>query len=305
MFDTIGTYYQTNEALQTIRYLSDINENTNVQSGEITTYGKIKNLRVKVKGDFLSINGSLPKYLFGDNVQELTRKHTQEAIECLSDELHLPIDNSKLFRIDIASNFIMKEPLKKYYSALGSLARYQKIPQRNGILFTLKSKTALEFYDKNKELVRTKQIIPEIFQGRNVLRYEIHLLKRLPNIFKQDVLANDLYNEKFYIKAVDIWKERYFMIKKNRVLTFNPEALPMLDTKTILNELALIGMEKVGGKDELLRMLELERHKFSKMQFKRIKDKINSISELPELTEINDSIKELDSKIIQRAKYYR
>lgn len=304
MVDTIGTYYQTNESLQILKYLSDVKEITDVQSGEITTYGKIRNLRAKVKGDFLSITGSLPKYLFGDNGQELTRKHTQEAIESLSDELHLNIDNSKPFRIDIVANFILSEPLKKYYSALETIPRYEKKPYRDGVLFTT-NKIALAFYDKVKELRKNMQPIPEIFQNRNVLRYEIHLQKRLQTIFNQEVLAKDLYNEKFYIKAVDIWKDKYFSIKKNRVLTFNQKAIPMLDTKTIFNELALIGMNKLGGKDELLRMFELERPKFSKMQFKRIKDKINSISELPELTEINDSIKELDSKIIQRAKYYR
>lgn len=303
MFDTIGTYYQANEVLQTARYITDLKESIDVKSGEVTTYGKVNNLRVKVKGDFIFINGSLPKYLFGDNVQELTRKHTQEAIENLSDELHLKIDESKLYRIDIASNFILKEPLKKYCSALESLPRFEKKPYRDGVLFTT-NKIALEFYDKNKELKRKKQSIPEIFENRNVLRYEIHLQKRVSNTFKQEVFVKDLYDENFYIKAVDIWKDKYFSIKKNRVLAFNKEVLEMLNKKTMFNELALLGLHQMG-KEQLLQMLEFERHNFSKMQFKRIKDEINSISKLPKLTKLDNSIKELDSKVLRKAKYYR
>ncbi|MBU0476143.1 MAG: hypothetical protein KKF62_18505 [Bacteroidetes bacterium] len=303
MFDTIGTYYHTENALNTLRYISVNNENIDRHTGEIATFGTHKNLRIKVMGNSVSINGSLPKYLFGDNVQELTRKHTQEAIESLSDELHLQLDESKPYRIDVASNFIMKEPLVKYYSALESLARYEKKTYRDGFLFTT-NKIALEFYDKNKELQKKKQLIPEIFQNRNVLRYEIHLQKRLPEIFKQDILAKDLYDADFYIKAVDIWKERYFSIKKNRVLTLNSKVISIMDSKTIFNQLALLGLEQVG-QEKLLKMLEYERTSLSKMQFKRIKEKINSISELPVLTEQSNFIQELDSKIIQRARYYR
>jgi len=303
MYDTIGTYYQTTEALQTIRYLSDIKENTDLKSGEIITFGKLRNLRLKIKGDTLTINGSLPKYLYGDNVQELTRKDTQEAIESLSDELHLSIDKAKIYRIDIASNFIMKEPLEKYYLSLDTLPRYEKKPYRDGVLFST-NKITLEFYNKAKELKKKRQPIPEIFQNRNVIRYEIHLQKRLPSIFNQVVTGNDLYNENFYITAVDLWKEKYFSIKKNRVNTFNPEAIKMMDKKQIFNQLALLGIKQIG-QDELLKMLELERGKFSKMQFKRIKDKITSLSNLPELTKKNNFIQELDSKIIQKAKYYR
>ena len=203
MYDTIGIYCHKNDAFEVPHYLSNINETYNLHCDEITTFGNFKNIKVKIKGNFISLTGSLPKYLLGNNFEELNLSKTKEAFENLSDELHLNLFDSKLFRIDVASNLIMDDSLNKYYSAFESLPRYEKKPYKNGIMYTT-NKIALKFYTKKVETMKKKQPIPREFEDKNnILRYEIKCSNNLKSIFKQNIYVNDLLNEKFSFQFME------------------------------------------------------------------------------------------------------
>ncbi len=79
------------------------------------------------------------------------------------------------------------------------------------------------------------------------------------------------------------------------------------NVKGLLNQLALIGLETVGGEQAVIEMLENERVSgtLDRFQFKRFKDKITALTTNEKYFEPNDCILELDRKVKQAAKYYR
>jgi hypothetical protein len=63
--------------------------------------GQIENLSVMVCDGGVSIKGSMPKFMFGDNFQLLTRQTSEQAVEKLSDVLGLPFKLAQVRRLDI------------------------------------------------------------------------------------------------------------------------------------------------------------------------------------------------------------
>lgn len=138
------------------------------------------------------------------------------------------------------------------------------------------------------------------------MRYELHLTKKIATSLKEPkIKASDLYREDFYRKGIDFWKDFYFSIQRINKITFQKEALKMINAKTLKNQLALIGLKAVG-EDELLSIIEANKDQIPyRQQVLRMKELVKSLANEPELTGTNEAIKELDSKVLRQAKYYR
>jgi hypothetical protein len=257
-------------------------------------------------------NGSLCKYYLGDNFQTLGRSDTQRAIEKLSDALHLPIDKATVSRLDVAQNFIVKNPVNVYYNHLGELKHSGRAAVTNGAgtietLYYYQSKGLLIFYDKIKEQKDKRQSIPEPYQNRNVLRYEQRYQKRLPKAFNVErVTAAMLYNESFYINLLDTWKNNYFSIKKINDITLNFENMKGKKDLYILGLLSLI--ETAGGELAITAQIN-EAYKSGKLAKKTAFDIKQAIKvacrEKVGITAKNDCIFELDKKVNEAVKFYR
>lgn len=296
MFDTIGLRCFTNESLkwQNLEYS---NEHTDIKTGLVTGLsGGIKNLRIYTRQDGYKIEGSLPKYFLGNNLQTLSRKQTMQAVENLSDDLGINIKESKLFRFDIASNFIMQNKVINYQNLLDELSRFKKSFYKSTLYYST-DKIELVFYNKTKEMSNKRQYIPESFKQYKgkILRYEMRYLKNPKSTFHKDILLKDLSNETFYIQLIKKWKEYYFKITKKNLIKFNNMALS--DVKLFQNQLMLYGLIALGGFDEVSQMIELSRNEIGRHKVKRIKDKLKELRQSKELTETNPLIKELDYKI--------
>jgi len=305
MFDTVGMFLSDNYLKESLINISK--ESFDKITGERILTGTLENLRIKRIGNRVSAIGSLPKFYFGDNIQSLTRKDTEAAIEKASDLLHLPMKESAIFRLDIGSNFILDLPLQNYYTCLGELSRFKKseIANKQTLLYSTSTKT-LQFYDKVNEAKRSKQTIPEIFNQKNVLRYELQLKKKIPGSLKlPEVKAKQLYDENFYIKGIDFWKNFYFLIQRVNKLKFNQESLTMVNARTLLYQLAAMQVKTIG-EGELLSMIEANKNQIKhRNQVSRMRELVKSLSNEPELTEPNEAIKELDSKVKRVSRYYR
>jgi len=305
MYDTIGMFLE-NSFLKA-GLLSNPTESYNQNTGEIILRGYLDNMRVKVNNDKVSVIGSIPKFYLGSNIQQLTRQNIQLAIEKASDLLQLPLKESKVFRLDIGSNFNLNEPLNNYYTCLGNLSRFKKslIANKQSLLYTTTQK-ALEFYDKTREMKRTKQVIPALYNNKNILRYELHLTKNINDSLKiPELRVHNLYEESVYIKTINFWKDYYFSIQRVNRLKFNPENIIMINAKSLKKQLALIGLKSIG-EDHLLEMIEASKSQIRhRNQISRMKDVIKDLSKENELTEPNESIRELDSKVSSIAKYHR
>ena len=309
MFDTMKARLETSETGNLETVLTDYQERANTKTGDLWQSGRLANLRVSINGYGLTVEGSLPKYLFGNNLETLTRSATRQAIEKISDSLHLSIEEAKICRFDVAYNWSMKRPVIEYTSALLS-APYCKrsdFADRETVTFhnTMRS---ISIYDKAREVEKKKEAIPEFYQGKNILRYETSFKARLGKQFgKQIITVKDLTDEVFYMKPIKKWKELYFLIQKTR----KERALCMTGQKEYLQSLAFYGLQNIGGVDVAIDLIRgaRERGEIGKKTAQRLRGLTKEIAEARAAALIeqpaDDCIHELDEKVKMAANYYR
>ena len=220
-------------------------------------------------------DGSLCKWYLGDNFQTMGRGDTQRAIEKLSDTLHVPMSKATVTRLDIAQNFITKHPPEVYLSHLGILKYATRLQEPNGIYYS-QTGGRLCFYDKNREQKSHREPIPELYEGRNVLRYEQRYTNRIASQFKvSEVTGAMLYDEAFYIGLLNRWKEAY---------------------------------EQAGGQIQMIEQINeaQKRGELSKKQAFDLRQTINEACKIRDgLIVPNEAIRELDKKVSEAVKYYR
>jgi hypothetical protein len=281
--------------------------------GEPVIMGKLDNFRISVNRGGVNIkDGSLCKWYLGDNFQSLERRDVKFAIEKLSDILHLPMGEATISRLDIACNFIVKQPVQVYYNHLGELKHGGRAPVTNGAgmcetLYYYKAGGLLVFYDKVKEQKEKGQIIPELYQNSNVLRYEQRYKSRLSKVFNVERVTGEmLYNEKFYIDVINRWRDNYRGIKKINDISLNFEAMKGKKDLYTMGLLSLI--EQQGG--ELAMIVQInEAYKTGKLTRRQADEMKLATREVCKMkTGImvqNDAILELDKKVNEAVKFYR
>ena len=281
--------------------------------GELVITGKLDNFNITVNRGGVNIkDGSLCKYHLGDNFKTLGRSDTQRAIERLSDTLHLPIDKATVTRLDIAQNFIVKQPLQVYYNHFGELKHANRAPFTNDggeieTLYYYQRLRLLVFYDKLKEQQTKKQPIPELYQNRNVLRYEQRYKGRLSKSFNVErVTGSLLFDEAFYIKVINFWKDNYFNIKKINDITLSME---VMKTKTDLYNMGVLSLvEMVGGELNFISQIKEASLKgiLTRKQAYDLKQAVITACKTKDgITAPNNAILELDKKVNDAVKYYR
>jgi len=274
--------------------------------GNIVITGYKDNLKVSVSNSGVKVsNGSLCKYLLGDNLQTLTRGDVKKAIEKLSDGLHLPIDKANVTRIDAGCSIILSHEPKLYLNHLGNLNHYNRFLQ-DGSLYFQNSKRQLVFYDKIRELKAKKEPVPELYQNRNVLRYEMRFTKRLSHEFNiSEVVASTLYNETFYEALYSRWFNEYKQISKVFESSLNFE---QMNTK---RDFYMAGLQSIikteGGELAMCQKLEecYKRGLYTRKQFHDLKQAFKEAASFKIETVDNPLVKELDKKIAETAKFYR
>lgn len=288
-------------------YFNVTGEHTFVDGTVIT--GNLDGYKIAVREDGVNItDGSLCKFYLGDNFQTLGRGDTQRAIEKLSDTLHLHVDKATVTRIDLAQNFIMRQPVENYFNHLGELKYYKRSPMiPEGALYYFNHKNTIIFYDKVREQKAKGKIIPELYENRNVLRYETRYLQRLPSTFNVErVTGGLLYNEAFYIGIMKRWKETYKTIRKINDVSLNLQAMR---TKQELYKMGILSLiERVGGQVQMIEQINEAQKKgvLSKKQAYDLRQAVNDACNIKDgLTVSNDPITELDKKVRNAVKYYR
>jgi hypothetical protein len=251
------------------------------------------------------VQGSICKYLLGNNAESLTRHDTERVIESLSDVLGLPMASAMVYRLDIGANLLMKYPLISYMALLGEAPYLKKSfeADRQTVQYS-NQRRAILLYDKIAEMKRHREPVPAQVQGKNLLRVEYRFLKKsAKQLGKKEIKAADLYKDGFYIKPIDKLEEQYFLIQKLR----RGGALSMKGQKDIVNSLAFLGLQAIGGQDTALGLLqaENERGRLSKSQYYRGMEKVKKIACLKLDTSGCDEIQELDLKIKQAVAFYR
>ena len=103
MYDTIHFSLQASsiDFNKLLHSLENPKPKKNLHTGTNETAGNLANLKVWFADTFpqkLTVKGSLAKFHYGDNLQKLTRRETEQAIQKLSETLTVDMNQAKVQR---------------------------------------------------------------------------------------------------------------------------------------------------------------------------------------------------------------
>lgn len=311
MYDTIN-FRLTAEDVCNINFLEETpcylnNIAHHIFSGVPVVTGDLGGLKVVASEWQVKVkDGSLCKWFLGDNLQELGRGTTQQAIEKLSDELHLPMDRATITRLDVGVNIITQHPPATYLNHLGVLAHAQRLQQPKGLYYS-KRNEVLCFYDKVMECKANNELLPPLYRGRNVLRYEQRYMHRIHSRLKVPAVTGaTLYDEAFYMAVLERFFKTYKAIKK--INDIKPNFKIMKGRKDFQRMGVLSLIERLGGEIELTNQINeaQQRGELTSKQAYDLRNEVRKACEIKDgFTEPNEQITELDKKISEAVKFYR
>lgn len=287
-------------------YLTDIEE----KQGEWRGYsigGKLGDYSIYADRRGVSLRGSLAKYYLPSNVYTLTRATVQQAIEKMSDSLHLNIAAAVVTRADVSTVIPTKRPPVDYYSHLGAKPYYERIQATGNTLYYNTKKRQLVFYDKTKEAAAKRATIPPTLADCNLLRYELRFTSRLQKQLKQasPIQVATLYNPDFYYTLIQHWKQEFDTIQKLNRATTMIESIKT--TGDAARGLFARLLQDGGGQaviDEYIADLKARKVFANRQYYTRLKNDLNKVLQAP-IEQQGDLIEELEKAVSDVAKYAR
>jgi len=299
MYDTIKISMATPACKK--KHIKEYYEWADTTTGEINFKGKIKNMLIRYVNNKLTIEGSLAKFQYGNNIQLLTKQDALQAILELSNMLNLPLFEGTVERLDVGILLQMNESLQSYYPYLGDLPCYGKNTYGNdSVSYQTKFKT-LCFYDKFKEATKLIKNNPDLHIDKNSLRIESRLLnnKQICKSLKlPEIKVKDLFNTIVPIKAINFLEESYLSIHKYKdqksivKIDFGDFSLKEFDRQCRLNTIYNLGESNIYSQIEANKKPSVNR-----MAIKRLKDHIKKTKGNLKTNEPNKLIEELDKKL--------
>ena len=315
MLDTVN-FKLTQAEVEGVDFLNEITPHLNPEgvafhdyNGQKVVTGKTGNLSVSISHYQVRVKeGSLCKWMLGDNYQVMGRADIKRAVERLSDTLHLPMDRAIITRLDVGLSIPVKEPTVNYFNHLGVLNYAQRLQQPHSLYYHRhRQAERLCFYDKNREQRDNREAIPELYRDCNVLRYEQRYMARLPSLLGvAQVTGAMLYDEGFYISLLDRWRDAYRAIRKVNDITLN---FQVMKTKRDLHTMGVLAMvERVGGEIEMIAQINeaQKRGDLTAKQAFDLRQAVKSACKVRDgLTAPTKVITELDKKIAEAIRFYR
>lgn len=308
MYDKIKLFVQRNSGTTDISgYLDEAKEQTDIRTGEVNVFGSLEGLKVCMYVGGYSIIGSLAKYMYQSNIYPLDRHTTAQAIEKLSDSLHLDLKEADVTGVEFGTQFLMKKPPQVYINKLGDMPRRKRLLCAESTLYYTgtgsqqrqRQKQVLCFYDKKADAAAKGLIMPQGFERSNLLRYELRLNGRIPHqTGRHTVTASTLSDREFYRQLVTMWEYNYFSISKLNGVKQNVmnEIKSVKDAKDVLFARLL----SQSGKDVITDYLEeLKQNNVFKdsKYYTRTKNALLEIGNNPKMAVSDEDIKELDNEV--------
>lgn len=273
-----------------------------------TLQGRLGNLMVTLSPNILRVENSVCKYYLGNNLESLGREQVREAVEMLSDTLHVPMKQANVWRLDFGRCFAMAHPVNVYLSHLGECGRKSvRLVQPHSVYYQWNAK-ALLFYDKMEEQKKHKGAIPEDWKGKNVLRYEMRYTRNLGKQLKWGrVTGASLSDPDFYEMLCRRWLEAYKNIPHVNDMKPNFQDMQITGVRD-LNTIALLSfIEQQGGElatlahfEELKKRGEISRRAAFEIR-SRIKDVCRrgckAMKKEDVLSELDEKMKEAVSSL--------
>lgn len=284
-------------------YLDRAKQEVDLQTGEVKIFGCLDGLKVTIHIGGLSVVGSLAKYLHGSNIYPLDRHTTAQAIEKISDALHLQAENAKVTGLEFGTNYLMTHQVSNYLERLGDmprLGRYHFEPSTLYYKGTGKTQPkVIAFYDKMADAEAKGMEYPDNLIGANLLRYEMRINGRLSQQLKvPEVKASTLYQKPFYRMMVKRYQDSYFSISKmNQIKTDI-----MSEIKTVSDAFDVFVARLISQTDQTQIGGFLDELKGAgvfndRKNYTRLKKKIQDVATKANITVSDELMRELDNEI--------
>ena len=303
MYDKLKIWAARTRATPDIgKFLDNAKDQIDHATGEIRTFGSLDGLKVSVFTGGISIIGSLSKYLYSNNIYPLDRHSTAEAVEKLSDNLHLIISDAKITGLEFGTQFVMRHKPEDYIRKLGEMPRLQRYHFEVGTLYYKprgkQQPKVFVFYDKKADAVAKGMTLPDGLSDANLLKYEMRFNQRLPQqLGVPEVTALTLSDKEFYRQMVRRYQDCYFSISKQNQVKTNI----MNEIKTVSDAYDVLVARLINQSDQTLITAYLEELKEAKTfedrkSYTRLKKKIQDVAAKADLGS-DELVKELDNEI--------
>lgn len=285
-------------------YLDGAKQETDLQTGEVKTFGNLEGLKVSILMGGLSIVGSLAKYFYGgSNVYPLDRHATAQAVEKMGAALHISIDQATVTGIEFGTNFLMKHPVPEYLAKLGDMPRLRRYHFDPSTLYykgTGKQQPKIfAFYDKIADAAAKGMQYPDDMQGANLLKYEMRFNGRIPyQLGVPEVTASTLSELPFYRMMVKRYQDSYFSISKQNQVKTN--VMSEIKTPTDAFNVFVARLISQTGKTQIEGFLnELKEAAVfeDRKNYSRLKKKIQEVATKANITISDELMRELNDEI--------
>ena len=287
-------------------YLDNGNESSNVKTGEVSVFGNVENIKVMQYFGGYSIQGSLPKFLYGNNVCQLTRKEVGQAIEKLSDRLHLPLNDARVTSIEVGANICLTKQHTAYTRLLGDMTRMQRVSMADSMYYQGSGKVhprQYYFYDKVAEVRKSGGTMPQGLEAANMMRYEMRLNGRLPfQLSIPEFKGSTLQDRKVYQELINRWLNGYLSI--NKLVNMEDEHLKKGMSVKEAQEVFIAQQIAKGGSsmiDEFIAKLKQNECFDNRLYYNRVKSNLQKLASKTKLSVDNGDIEELTAKVKQIA----
>ena len=256
---------------------------------------RLRNMRISILGSDIKIRGSISKFIAGTNLTTLSAKQISQAFGEMSEALHLPVKKAMVTRFDAGINVITNELPGAYFDTLGRLPRYERCTFGMNTLSYHLQRRSVQFYNKKAEMKKKKFSIPKEYIDKNIMRYEVQWKKAVSRQWKRDIYAYTLTKPAYLRLVAKRMQTIYNKIPKMQGLRIR-KATKFKEVKKLL---VSIGIEKLGGINEVLNYFESEKDagNITSNDYGRIRDGLLKIETDPKMISPNALAAELGRKI--------
>lgn len=300
MIDTVHT-----ELSLTVISSKQLNNLRSIITGTETKYnhetaselliGHYKNFQVTITDKRVTVNGSLSKYYFGNNVQTLSFSEVNIALLQLSKELGIPLLRGEIRRIDMALSIPLDHNIVKYYKSFADTPRYSKDTHKHGIRYT-RGNIVLALYDKTFDAVTSNQFT----HGGDVLRIELRIMKRVRRTVSptaKKLFLLQLLSSTMKTKLVQLWIKHYTSIEIKKTFTDLTVAKGWKDCSKYLMLEGIKNIELCNWLNEIDQLAKV--NNWSAETKSDVKKKSREVYSTSHLASKNDYIEEINQKIDQ------
>jgi hypothetical protein len=239
----------------------------------------------------------------------LSKQKCKDALKKIEIETGWNLQDAILTRVDIGKSFITEKPVSNYLSLFGfAVRKHKSVDYTNNELSTVTFSTktgwySISAYDKTNEMKASKQVIPTLFNGENVIRIEGRILKRQGIKTKLghgiDINPMQLVDNEIYETAKEFLISFYASIEKTGRTVFldkEKEYTP----KEIMEILAEAERQSNPDFYNFLLSQLYQQEKLTTKNRNRIKDQMRKNSRNYQFSNTNELIIELDEKMHYR-----